>query len=153
MLRREFLVAGAASLCPLSALGQQNAKMPRVGFLTSASQPGSIETSYLTGFPYGMRELGYVEGKDYILEWRFAEGRVERFRGFAAQLVHLKVDVIVLGTPTALPAVLHETSSIPVVLGCVLQLCEGAFQAANEPGDGRWRVGSALEYRRYGRAG
>ena len=44
-------------------------------------------------------------------------GRVERFREFAAQLVHLKVDVIVLGTPTALPAVLHETSSIPVVLG------------------------------------
>ena len=117
MLRREFLVAGAASLCPLSAIGQQNANIRRVGFLTSASQPRSIETSYLTGFPHGMRELGYVEGKDYILEWRFAAGRVERFREFAAQLVHLKVDVIVLGTPTALPAVLHETSSIPVVLG------------------------------------
>ena len=117
MRRREFLVAGAAALCPLSAVAQQKAKIRRVGFLTSASQPRSIKTSYLTGFPHGMRELGYVEGKDYILEWRFAEGRVERFGEFAAQLVHLNVDVIVLGTPTALPAVLHETSSIPVVLG------------------------------------
>ena len=85
MRRRAFLITGAAALCPCSGFAQQNARVRRIGFLTSASEPSSFETSYLTGFPQGMRELGYVEGKDYVIEWRFAGGRVERFRDLATR--------------------------------------------------------------------
>ena len=97
MRRREFLLTGAAASLPLDVGAQ--AMRRRIGFLTSASDPGLIETSYLSGFPRGMRDLGYVEGKHFTIEWRFAEGRLERFRDFAAELVDLKVDVIVAGTP------------------------------------------------------
>ena len=63
-----------------------------------------------------MRELGYVEGKDFIIEWRFAEGKLERFADFAAELVQLNVDVLVPATPTAIPAVRQATSAIPIVM-------------------------------------
>lgn len=118
MRRREFiaLLSGTAA-GPLTARAQQTAKLRRVGFLTSAPRPNSIEASYLSGFPRGMRELGYVEGRDYVIDWRFAEGRLERFADFAAELVRLNIDVFVLGTPTAVPAVQQATSTIPVVMG------------------------------------
>src|SRR4051812_29621080 len=95
MKRREFiaLLAGAAVARPLAARAQRTAKPRRIGFLTSAARPSSIEASYLSGFPRGMRELGYVEGRDYVIEWRFAEGRLERFADYATELVRLKVDV------------------------------------------------------------
>jgi putative ABC transport system substrate-binding protein len=64
-----------------------------------------------------MRELGYVEGKDFIIEWRFAEGKLERFADFAAELVQLNVDVLVPATPTAIPAVRQATRTIPIVMG------------------------------------
>src|SRR5215208_1984825 len=88
MRRREFitLLSGTAA-GPLTARAQQTAKLRRVGFLTSAPRPNSIEASYLSGFPHGMRELGYVEGRDYVIDWRFAESRLERFADFAAELV------------------------------------------------------------------
>jgi hypothetical protein len=91
--------------------------MRRIGFLTSSSPVVSIESSYHAGLLRGMRELGYVVGKDFIVEWRFAEGKLERFAEFAAELVRLNVDVFVLGTPTAVPAVRQATSSIPIVMG------------------------------------
>jgi putative ABC transport system substrate-binding protein len=64
-----------------------------------------------------MRELGYVEGRDYVIEWCCADGRLERFADFATGLVRLNVDVFVLGTPTAVPAVRQATNTIPVVMG------------------------------------
>jgi putative tryptophan/tyrosine transport system substrate-binding protein len=115
MRRREFLLTGAAASLPLDVGAQ--AMRRRIGFLTSASDPGLVETSYLSGFPRGMRDLGYVEGMDFTIEWRFAEGRLERFRDFAAELVDLKVDVIVAGTPTAVPPIRVATSKIPIVMG------------------------------------
>jgi putative ABC transport system substrate-binding protein len=64
-----------------------------------------------------MRELGYIEGSDFIVEWRFAEGRFDLFPELAAELVQSKVDVIVLGTPQAIEPVRRATSTIPVVMG------------------------------------
>jgi Mg2+-importing ATPase len=64
-----------------------------------------------------MRELGYAEGKDFTIEWRFADGIYERFPGIAAELVRLKVDVIVLGTPAAVRPVQQATATIPIVMG------------------------------------
>jgi putative ABC transport system substrate-binding protein len=118
MRRREFitlLASGSAWSWPVGA--QVNARPRRIGFVTSASPPTSIKASYLSGFTQGMRELGYIEGQDFVVEWRFADGRLERFAELAAELVRLRVDVLVTGTPTAIPPVRQVTSTIPIVMG------------------------------------
>jgi len=116
--RRELLAAlGGAAAWPLAARAQQAGRTRRIGFLTSSSPVVSIESSYHAGLLRGMRELGYVVGKDFIVEWRFAEGKLERFAEFAAELVRSNIDVFVLGTPTAVPPVRQATSSIPIVMG------------------------------------
>src|SRR5206468_3273667 len=104
--RREFisLVGGAAAAWPLAAGAQQRERMRRIGFIAGASRPASLEVSQFGGFQQGMREHGYVEGKDFVMEWRFADANPERYSEFAAEFVQLKVDVIVLGTPAALRA-------------------------------------------------
>jgi hypothetical protein len=86
--RREFitLLGVAAAAWPLAARAQQTGRTRRIGFLTSSSPVVSIESSYHAGLLRGMRELGYVVGKDFIVEWRFAEGKLERFAEFAAEL-------------------------------------------------------------------
>jgi ABC-type uncharacterized transport system substrate-binding protein len=118
MKRREFIaLLGGATAWPLAARAQQAGRPRRIGFLTSSPPVASIESSYHAGLLRGMRELGYVAGKDFIVEWRFAAGRLERFAEFAAELVRLNVDVFVLGTPTAVPAVRQATSTIPIVMG------------------------------------
>ena len=118
-MRRREVMAGlaVAAARPSASWAQQTTKIRRVGFLTSAAHPGSIERSYLSGFPRGMSALGYKEGRDFIIEWRFADGKLERFAEFASELVRLGVDVFVLGTPTAVPAVRNATSTIPIVMG------------------------------------
>ena len=97
------------------AEAQQPKKVPRIGYL-SATSP-SVNPSRVEGFRQGLRELGYVEGKNIIIEWRYAEGKLDRVGGLAADLVRLKVDVIVTAGPTATPAVKKATATIPVVMG------------------------------------
>ena|SRR5205809_7102422 len=77
------------------AQAQQPTKVPRIGFLGTAS-PSTI-SARLEAFRQGLRELGYVEGKSIVIEWRSAEGKLDRFPALAAELVSLKVDVIVTG--------------------------------------------------------
>jgi putative tryptophan/tyrosine transport system substrate-binding protein len=118
MRRRDVIALLTSGSIWSRAVGARvNAKPRRIGFLTSASPPASIEASYLSGFTQGMRELGYVEGHDFVVEWRFADGRLERFADFAAELVRLRVDVLVTGTPTAVPPVRDVTNTIPIVMG------------------------------------
>jgi putative ABC transport system substrate-binding protein len=116
MRRRAFILAPGAMLLLPATAAQQNGRPRRIGFVTSASRPDSVEASYLAGFPRGMRELGYVEGKDFVIEWRFADGKLERFGEFAAELVRLNVDIIVAGTPTAVPAMRRATSTVLIVM-------------------------------------
>jgi ABC-type uncharacterized transport system substrate-binding protein len=110
--RREFitLLGGAAAAWPLTVRAQQTGKVRRIAWLSGAAR-GSADDA-LSGFPHGMRDLGYVEGRDFVIEWRLAEGRYERFADFAAEMVRLKVDVIVLGTPAAIRALGHRLPSI-----------------------------------------
>jgi putative ABC transport system substrate-binding protein len=125
MTRREFitLLGGAAampsSLWPLPARAQQAGKVWRIGFLAGATQPvpAQLGSSAYAGFLRGMRELGYVEGRDFVMEWRFAEGRPELYPELAADLLRVNVDVIVLGTQSAMPAVRRATTAIPIVMG------------------------------------
>ena len=93
---------------------QQPTKVPRIGFLIAAST--SANAARNEGFRQGLRELGYVEGKNIIIEWRSAEGKADRLPGLAAELVRLKVDIIVSGGPSTTRAAKEATSTIPIVV-------------------------------------
>ena len=77
------------------ALAQQPKKVPRIGYLTATSL--SVNATRIEAFRQGLRELGYVEGKNIVIEWRSAEGKLDHVPALAAELVRLKVDVIVSG--------------------------------------------------------
>lgn len=110
-----MLIGAATATWPVPARAQRSDKIWRVGFITGGSPAGSADI--LAGFPQGMRELGYTEGKDFVIEWRYAEGKYERFARFATELVGLGVDVIVLGTPTAVRPVQQVSRTVPIVMG------------------------------------
>src|SRR5512134_3682442 len=94
-----------------AAQAQQVAKMPRVGFLFI----GSKDQPHLESFRQGLRELGYVEGKNIVIENRYAEGKRDALPALAAELVALKLDVILTTTPQASRAVHQATGTIPIV--------------------------------------
>jgi len=93
---------------------QQPTRVPRIGYLFAPS-PSSY-TARTEAFRQGLRDTGYVEGKDIFIEWRSAEGKLDRLPTLAAELVHLKVDVIVAGGPTPARAAKDATSTIPIVM-------------------------------------
>jgi putative tryptophan/tyrosine transport system substrate-binding protein len=93
---------------------QQPTKIPRIGYLIATS-PSSY-TPRTEEFRQGLRELGYVEGKNIVIEWRSAEGKLDRLPTLAAELVRLKVDVIVSGGPAVTGAIKEATSTIPIVM-------------------------------------
>ena len=107
------LIGGAVAAWPLAARAQQAERVRRIGFL-GAGTP-SVWTQWVTAFVQRLRELGWIEGRNVVIEYRWAEGRNERFAEFAAEFVRLKVDVIVTsGTPPVLAAK-QATSVIPIV--------------------------------------
>jgi putative tryptophan/tyrosine transport system substrate-binding protein len=117
MRRREFIVGlGGTTVSQLAARAQQAGKVWRIGFLAGAARPVALESSQWSGFPLGMRELGYVEGRDFVIEWRFADGRPELFPGLAADLVRAKVDIVVAGNTQAVRPVQEASSTIPIVM-------------------------------------
>jgi ABC-type uncharacterized transport system substrate-binding protein len=92
----------------------QPKKVPRIGYLTAGSL--SAISARIEAFRQGLRELGYVEGKNIVIEWRSVEGKADRLSGLAAELVHLKVDVIVTAGPQATRAAKDATVTIPIVM-------------------------------------
>lgn len=105
-----------AMLCVLGipTAGQPAEKLARIGWLASGS-PSSVAP--LTGaFRQGLRELGYVEGKSFAIEYRYAEGQLDRLPELATEIVHLKVDVIVVANDQAIRAVQQATATIPIVM-------------------------------------
>ena len=116
MNRRELvtLLGGAAAAWPLAAPAQQSAKMPRVGFMGNST--AALEANLVGPFREGLRELGYQEGRNIVIEYRWAEGKYERFPTLIAELLAANVNVIVTaGTPASL-AVKKATSSVPLVM-------------------------------------
>jgi len=114
-------------LTPLAADAQQAGKVPRIGFLFYGSPGPSPE---LDAFRQGLRELGYIEGQNITIEYRFASGRVERLPELAAELVRLKLDVIVTPATPASQAAKQATSTIPIVFAAVADAV-GAGLVAN----------------------
>ena len=96
------------------ARGQQGGKVRRIGLLSGASRDGA--SNNFDAFLQGMRELGYVEGRDFIADLRFADGNYERLPELAADLVRLEPDVIVTGTTAAIRTLQRATTTIPIVL-------------------------------------
>jgi putative tryptophan/tyrosine transport system substrate-binding protein len=115
MRRRAFitLLGGAAATWPLAARAQQQGKVPTIGFLGSGTP--ATDGQWIAAFVQRLRELGWVDGRNVAIEYRWAEGRPERYDEIAAELVRLKVDVILThNTPPALAAK-QATSVIPIV--------------------------------------
>jgi putative ABC transport system substrate-binding protein len=94
------------------AQAQQPPKVPRIGWLTG----GGVSVEAGEAFRQGLRELGYIEGKNIAIEWRVAEGKRDRVPALAAELVRLKVDVIVTGSATDTRAAKAATVTIPIVM-------------------------------------
>jgi putative tryptophan/tyrosine transport system substrate-binding protein len=114
MKRRDFItLLGGSAAWPVVAWAQQAGKVPIIGYLgTSTSSSMSQRTA---AFVQRLRELGWVEGRDIRIEYRWAEGRAERYNDIAAEFVRLKVDVIVTSTTAPVLAAKEATSTIPIV--------------------------------------
>src|SRR5262249_25749499 len=114
MRRREFItLVGGASAWPLAARAQQAGKLPTIGFL-GATNP-SIDSQRVAAFVLRLRELGWIDGRNLAIEYRWAEGRNERYAENAAELVRLKVDVIVTVATVPTLAAKQATAVIPIV--------------------------------------
>jgi putative ABC transport system substrate-binding protein len=135
MDRRRFLLTSLAGAfaAPLAAEGQPSEKVYRIGILERTSPANNAAN--LDGFRRGLRELGYVEEKNFVIEYRSAEGRDERLPALAMELVRLKVDVIVTrGTPGTLAAK-NATGTIPVVtIGVGDAVAQGIVASLARPG-------------------
>ena len=116
MDRRRFLLTSLAGALatPLAAEAQQAAKMWRVGYLAAGAQSENL--NYLNSFRQGIRDLGYVEGRNIAIEYRWGEGNYERLPPLAAELVHLRVDVIVAANAPSAQAAKDATREIPIVM-------------------------------------
>lgn len=113
MNRRDMVVASLAVGCmPISAWTQQPGKVWRIGFLAVRQEP-----ALLGAFATGMKDLGYVEGKNLQIEARSAEGKTERLAGLADELVRLNVDAVVTAGTLATAAIQKATSTVPIVMG------------------------------------
>jgi putative ABC transport system substrate-binding protein len=118
MKRRDFvtLLGGTAAAWPLAAFAQQPAKPPTIGFLGADA---SAFAPWAAAFVAGLRDLGWIEGRTIVIEYRWSEGRPERYAEIAAEFVRLKVDVIVT-VGTAVPIVKQATSTIPIVFAVAI---------------------------------
>jgi putative ABC transport system substrate-binding protein len=118
-MKRRAFIAGAAAVWPMVVLAEQPAKVPIIGFLGPAS--ASAMKLWAAAFVQRLAELGWNEGRNIAIEYRWADGRTERLPQIAAEFVGLKVDVVVT-TGSAVPAFKQATSVIPIV-----------FAIANDP--------------------
>ena len=116
MTKKKILLALCSLLfAPCSAAEAQRPKsIPRIGYLNIP--PRSANATRIDSFRQGLRELGYIEGENIVIEWRSAEGKLDRLPALVAELVHLKVDVIVSAGPAPTRSAREATKTIPIVM-------------------------------------
>jgi putative ABC transport system substrate-binding protein len=131
--RREFItLVGGAATWPLAAWAQQPGRRPTIGFLGVST--ASAWTHWTAAFVRRLGELGWIDGRNVAIEYRWAEGRSDRYVEFAAEFVRLKVDVIVTGG-SALSAAMQATSTIPIVFALAVDpLVGGLVTSLARPG-------------------
>jgi putative ABC transport system substrate-binding protein len=134
--RRAFLAGAAALLAaPLAGEAQPTRRLYRIGFLGAASPSEPRSQRFFQAFRNGLAELGYVEGQNIAIESRWAAGKYERLPGLAAELVRLKMDVIVTAAVPAIRAVKEATSTIPIVMAVVVDpVATGLVASFARPG-------------------
>jgi len=127
------IVVLAILVAPLTAEAQQPTKVHRIGYLSPGFSPSRLST--LEALRQGLRDLGWVEGENLTIEYRVAEGEVERLPALAAELVHLPVEVIVAGGSAAIHAAQHATRTIPIVMATANEpVGEGFVVGVARPG-------------------
>jgi putative ABC transport system substrate-binding protein len=127
------VVALSLTLAPLASEAQQAEKVYRIGMLERTSK--TLNAASLNGFLRGMQELGYVEGKHFVIEYRSADGLDERFPELAADLVRVKVDLIVTRGTQAILATKNATNTIPIVItGAGDPVAQGIVASLARPG-------------------
>ena len=136
----------AIILSPLAADAQQAGKVPRVGFLAAAG------AGFLESFRQGLRELGWVEGQNIVVDYRFAEGRFDRLPDLAAELVRLKVDVIVAVPTPAAAAAKNATATISVVMiGVGDPVGQGLIASLARPGGNVTGLSYSVDLKLFGK--
>ena len=134
MLRREFMafLGGAAASGPLSVRAQQPGKLPTIGFLGASTAAASKQAT--EAFLRGLRGLGWIEGRTVMIEYRWGEGRSERYAEIAAEFVRLQVNGMVT-VGGAVPAAKKATSAIPIVFpAAAVPLGSGFVESLARPG-------------------
>jgi putative ABC transport system substrate-binding protein len=117
MNRRAFIVAlGSAAAWPVVARAQQPVRVPRIGYMVTGSLEMPASQTVLEAFRQGLRQLGYVDGQNILIEYREAHGHIERFSNLAMELVNRNVDLIVAGNTPAALAARQATTTIPIVV-------------------------------------
>ena len=129
------LIAVIVALVGYGAIvdAQQAKKVPRIGWLLGTS-PSSANTARIEAFRQGLRDLGYIEGQNLIIEYRYAEGKADRFPDLAAELVHLKVDVIFAGSTSSVQAAKKATTTVPIVSVTADPVALGLVASLARPG-------------------
>src|SRR5712692_6991652 len=131
MERRRFIevIAGGIAVAPLAAEAQAPAKKVwRIGSLSAGSPPANLAVK--GPFRQGLHDLGYVEGRDFVMEYRWAEGHADRLPGLAADLVRAQVDVIVTAGTPATYAAMQATKTVPIVFGSAGAVVEKGIVAS-----------------------
>src|SRR5262245_49926098 len=137
MRRRDLitLLGGAAATWPLAARAQQGAKVARIGWLVAFSLESPGGRAMVDAFRLGLRERGYVEGQNIVIEYRSADGRIERFPQLANELASLNLDLILANNTPAARAVQRATSTIPIVVPVMGDsVADGLVASLAQPG-------------------
>ena len=118
MDRRAFLqtIAGGLLVAPLAAEAQLAEKVYRVGVLTPGARPTSSASTMASILPLALRDLGYVEGKNLVVEQRFAEGKLDQLPGLAQELVQRRIDILIAVSPDAVRAAKDATKTVSIVM-------------------------------------
>ncbi|HVQ82822.1 MAG TPA: ABC transporter substrate-binding protein [Pseudolabrys sp.] len=147
MKRREFItLLGGVAAWPLAAGAQQPSKIRRIGFLSGIAPPATIQSAPLGGFLEGMQELGYVEGRDFVVEWRFSDGHYERIPALATELTGLDVEVVVVGASAGIRAMQQATKTIPIVMAYSIDpVGNGLVENLARPGGNTTGLASSQE--------
>jgi putative ABC transport system substrate-binding protein len=145
MKRREFItLVGGVAAWPLAVRAQQLGKVLRIGVVFGGVAATVWETAL--GFKQGMRDLGYVEGRDFVIEWRFAEGNYARFSDFATEFARLKVDIIVTGTGAAVAPMRRANPNTPIVMAYSTDpVGQGLVASLRHPGGNTTGLASAID--------
>jgi putative ABC transport system substrate-binding protein len=146
--RRDVIksIGGFLVALPYAAHAEERAGIRRIGILSGATREAMIGSGPWAGFRQGMREHGYTEGKNLVIEWRFAQGNYQVIPQLANELIAARVEVIVLGTPTAVKPVQNATKTIPIVMGySVDPVGSGLVASLSHPGGNTTGLASSLE--------